>query len=127
MEISTPGYNVIVVIFLLGLLGGCAEGQNSADATFTTFEDFSSQSRTAEIIPDSVDYFTLVQANNALAVQFFQYTNVGIENTLDATNGVVSSYGLSQTLAMVASGARGTTADEFPLGQDVSDDPMGLD
>jgi serpin B len=123
-EMSMQGWVLIAMISLFGFLSGCAENQDSAgNTTFTTFEAFSPPPRTAEVIPETADYSALVQTNNELAVQFFQYTNIGLEDTSNASNGIVSAYGLSQTLAMVASGARGTTATEFPLGLDVSADP----
>lgn len=119
----TQGLAVVAVIALLGLMVGCAEDQGPEDTTFMTVEDYTPRSRNAEENLESIDYSALVQANNQLAVQFFQYTNNGLEDTSNASNGVVSAYGMSQTLAMVASGARGTTAAEFPLGLDVSADP----
>ena len=120
----TQGLAEVAMFFILVFLAGCAEDPGSAtDPNLTTFEEFTPRSSIAPLNPDSIAAAELVQPQNALAIQFFQYTNRGVENTSDATNGVVAGYGLSQTLAMLAAGARGTTAAEFPAGLDASVDP----
>ncbi len=120
-ERKIRGVVVIALSALVALLGGCAEGPDSSagDAGLTTVEDFSPRSFDGEENLATADYSSLVQANNELAVKFFQYGS----DYSDTSNTVVSVHDFSQTLAMVASGARAETLAEFPFGPDASADP----